>query len=182
MTNTAILGREQQLQVNAIARTYQERYDHAFEPWGARARSPVMGEDIREYRRDLAVQAKKLLPEDNQYRKNQYRRLDDSVMDVLEPQLLQVVHKAAYDPTTVPYDAPLREVKERDASGREHIKFIGQRSFIHDFTRPGRRVVSFAQPADNHGRALNEFGHSQPPARLVLYNGLAVGTTGRGEL
>jgi hypothetical protein len=175
-----ILDREQQLQVNAIARSYQERYDQAFEPWGARARSPVMGEDIRDFRRDLAVQAKKLLPEGHQYRKNQYRKLDDSVMDVLEPQLLQVVVKEAHNPLNVPL-GELRKIERHDQTGRvSEIHWIGQESFVKLMPnyRPGRKVVRLTQPSDNRGRALNEFGHATPSGRLVIHQGQVWGTTG----
>ena len=59
---------------------------------------------------------------------------------------------------SVPFDARLRRVEEVDANGLKVYKFVGKRSFVHDFTRAGRRVVSFrtdqgfvaaAEPYDN---------------------------------
>jgi hypothetical protein len=109
--------------MNASARIYQERYDNAFQSWGVRAKGPVLGEDIDTYRRDLAVQAKKLLPDDHKYRKVQYRRLDDAVLNNLEPQLLKAVTEAGRRNDSVPLDAPLREVHERGPNGEHVIKF-----------------------------------------------------------
>ena len=54
--------REQLLRAQASARVYQERYDKAFQPWGVQAPAPVLGEPIDDYRRTLAVKAKRLLP------------------------------------------------------------------------------------------------------------------------
>jgi hypothetical protein len=141
------LTREQILQMNASARVYQSRYHSAFEPWGVRARAPTLGEDINKYRRDLAVQAKHLLPEDHELRRVQYRRQDDSVLDNFEPQLLTAVKQHAHNNDTVPFDAPLRQVEDRDPNnGQKIIKFVGLRSFVHDFKAPVRRVLSFTTP------------------------------------
>jgi hypothetical protein len=40
------MTREQILQSHASARVYQARFDSAFEPWGMRAKAPVIGEDV----------------------------------------------------------------------------------------------------------------------------------------
>ena len=137
------MTREQILQMHASARVLQERYDSALEPWGVRARAPTLGEHIDNYRRDLAVQTKKLLPENHELRKPQYRSMPNDVFEVMEPQLLSAARSTAYRADTVPLDAPLRRVEERDANGMKTVKFIGQRSFIHDFKAPVRRVKSF---------------------------------------
>jgi hypothetical protein len=143
------MTREQILQQHASARVYQERYDSVLEPWGVRAPAPVLGEDIDTYRRNLAVQAKRLLPDGHELKKVQYRGLPSDAFNGLESQLLGAVRTIATDNTSVPYDAPLRRVEDVDANGLKIVKWVGQRSFIHDFTRPGRRVVSFLTP---HGR------------------------------
>jgi hypothetical protein len=109
------MTREQILQMHNASRVYQERYDSAFQPWGMRAPAPPLPtrpEDVDEYRRSLAVQAKKLLPDDHKYRNVQYRRLDDAVLNNLEPQLLKAVSEAGRRNDSVPLDAPLREVHE----------------------------------------------------------------------
>ena len=75
--------REQLLQMQASGRVYQERYDQAFQPWDQRAPSPVIGEDIADYRRKLAIQAKRLLPEGHELRAVQFRALADDVLNNL---------------------------------------------------------------------------------------------------
>ena len=71
------------------------------------------------------------------------------IFEVVEPQVFQACRDSALRNDTVPHDAPLRRVEEVDANGLKIVKFIGQRSFVHDFTRAGRRVTSFLTP---HGR------------------------------
>ena len=61
----ATLTRDQLLQVNAAARSYQAIYDEAFKSWGIRAQAPAYCDSVEavgEFRRNLAVQAKRLLP------------------------------------------------------------------------------------------------------------------------
>jgi hypothetical protein len=49
---------------------------------------------------------------------------------------------AAYRPDSVPAGETQQRVR-LDQNGQKIIEWIGQRSFIHDFTLPGRRVTSF---------------------------------------
>jgi hypothetical protein len=81
------MTREEVLQLHFAARVYQARYDSAFESWGMRAKNSVLGESVKDYRRTLAVQAKKLLPDDHQFRKVQYRSLKANAFEALEPSL-----------------------------------------------------------------------------------------------
>jgi hypothetical protein len=48
----------------------------------------------------------------------------------------------------VPHDVPLCRVDDIDQNGLKIVKFIGQRSFIHDFARPGRVVLGFRIPGE----------------------------------
>ena len=139
------------------ARVVQERYDNAFKSWGMSAPAPVVGESVDDYSRRLAVLAKKQLPADHDLKKVQFRALADDAFPVMEAQLLAAVNQSAYRPETVPVDAPLRRVEEKDANGLTSYRYVGQRSFIHDLTRAGRRVVSFLTSAgfvDASGRGL----------------------------
>jgi hypothetical protein len=79
--------RDQLLQMQAAGRVYQERYDRAFSPWGVKAQAPVLGESIDDYRRKLAVQAKRLLPDGHELKPVQFRALNDDVFNNFEPQL-----------------------------------------------------------------------------------------------
>ena len=89
------MTREQLLQAQASARVFQERADDALSPWDIRAPAPVLGQDVREYRRDLAVKLKRMLPEEHELRKVQYRRLDDATISIFEPQLYRAVQAEA---------------------------------------------------------------------------------------
>jgi hypothetical protein len=145
---TMDLTRDQALRMQASARVYQERYDSALQPWDLRAPAPVLGQPIEEYRWKLARLAKHQLPEDHELRKIQYRRLDTAIFDNFEPELLQAVQSAAYDPSSVPL-GQFRKVTEVASDGLKIVRWIGQESFVKDMGRPGRRVVSFQTP---HGR------------------------------
>ena len=90
------MTRDELLQVQASAA------DNALQPWDVRAPAPVLGQDIAKYRRDLAVKLKRLLPENHELRKVQYRRMDDATLSVFERQLYPAVHGAANDATSVP--------------------------------------------------------------------------------
>jgi hypothetical protein len=116
------MTREQLLQMHNSARIYQQRYDDAFSAWGARAKAPVLGENIDSYRRDLAVQGKRLLPEDHQLRAVQYRALNDNAFAALEPQLLKAVSEAARRNDSVP-DGTMREIVEQTPTGKV-IRFL----------------------------------------------------------
>jgi len=115
-----------------------------------------LGEDLARYRRDLAVKLKRELPEDHELRRVQYRRLDDATLSAFEPQLYAAVHKAAYDPSSVP-PGEFRRVFEVDQGGTKIVRWIGQESFVRQMGREGRRVVSFRTDqgfVDASGRAL----------------------------
>ena len=151
------MSREQYLQQQASARIYQERADSAFGPWGVRAAAPTLGEDVGAYRRKLAIQAKRLLPDGHQLRQVQVKRMPNDAFEVFEPQILRACRDSASRDDTVPFDAPLRRVPVRDANGHLEYRYYGQRSFVHDFTRAGRRVTGFRTDqgyVDGSGRPL----------------------------
>jgi hypothetical protein len=107
-----------------------------------RAKAPVIGEDVNDYRRDLAVQGKRLLPESHKLRAVQYRSLKADAYEVLEPQLLKAVAEYGNRNDSVPFDAPLREVHERGRNGEHTIRFLGQRHFVEQFKAAGLAGVS----------------------------------------
>jgi hypothetical protein len=147
------MSREQLMRAQASARVYQERADSALAPWNIRAPAPTLGQDVKEYRRDLAVRLKKLLPEAHELRRVQYRRLDDQTLGAFEPQLFNAVRNLAYDARSVP-KGEMRGVPEVDQGGTKSVKWIGDTSFVKDFTRPGRRVVSFMHRYNTSGVAF----------------------------
>ena len=107
-----------------------------------RAPERVIGEPIDDYRRKLAIKAKKLLPEDHEYRQVQFRQLRNDAFDIFEPQLLKDCKSAAYRADSVPLGR-MRRVEEVDQNGHKMVKWIGQQSFVRDMMIPGRRVLGF---------------------------------------
>jgi hypothetical protein len=136
------MNREQLLQAHASARVYQARYDEAFAPWGMRAPEPVVGEPVDDYRRKLAVKAKKLLPDGNELRPVQFRSLENDVLEVFEPRLIKECKESAYRADSVPLGT-MRRVEEIDSNGHKMVKWIGQQCFVRDMMIPGRRVLGF---------------------------------------
>jgi hypothetical protein len=81
------MTRDQLLQMQASARVYQGRADSVFQEWGFRAPAPSLGQDPEDYRRDLAVMAKKQLPDGHVLRKIKLWKLPRDVFETFEPQV-----------------------------------------------------------------------------------------------
>jgi hypothetical protein len=147
-----MMSREELLQQQASARIYQQIADSALESWGMRAKAPVLGQDIDDYRCDLAIQSKRILPENNKYAQIQYRRLmRDSRLgfDNVEKELYAEVAKLGHSNDSVP-EGQLRMVESRTDNGMTVRSFLGSRSFIHDLKAPVRRVVSITDHNTGH--------------------------------
>jgi hypothetical protein len=145
---------EREMRQRSIARSYQQRADSVFAEWGTRAKERVEGEDPEDYRRNLAVQAKKLLPYSDdkpapdlpsfrELRGLKLWSLDRNAFEATEPMIYRAAAVAYARDDTVPV-GELREVIKIDpVTGYKEIRFYGQRSFVADLMRPGRRVVKF---------------------------------------
>jgi hypothetical protein len=143
-TARQLTSREHLMQVQATARAYQARADTALDPWGIRAPSPVAGEPLDAYRRNLLILAKKQLPEDHELRRVTVRQLPSSALSPFEDQIYAACKDAAYRPDSVP-PGNLRRVEEVDANGLKIVKFVGQECFVKEFTRPVARFVFAAR-------------------------------------
>jgi hypothetical protein len=166
----ATLTRDQQLQLLGAMRHYQARYDDAYQSWGVRAEAPAYSdsiESVSDYRRNEAVRAKKLLPmSDNraapgdptfaELRRVKYWPMPDDAFEVMEKHLLRAVAAAGKRNDSVPY-GEMREIHERGENGEHIIKWLGQRSFVHDFKSIPRRVAYFrtdSGPVRTDGRPV----------------------------
>ena len=148
------MTRDDLLRMQASARIFQARADRVFEAWGFRAPQPTLGQDPEDYRRDLAVMAKKQLPHDHQLRKVKLWRVPRDVFETLEPQVYSACREAAKRPDSV---APgtMREVTRiNPQNGHKEIHFLGQESFVKEMGRPGRKVVSFMHRYNTSGIAF----------------------------
>ena len=151
------LTRDQTLQLLGAARHYQAQFDEAYKSWGVRAEAPVLNdsiESVNDYVRNECVRAKKLLPMNDvraapgeptfgELRRVKYWHLDNDAFAVMLPSLLKAVAVAGKRNDSISFDAPLREIHERDANGSHVIRFLGRRSFVHDMKAPTRRVLYF---------------------------------------
>jgi hypothetical protein len=155
------MTREQILQMQASARIYQKLYDDAYASWGMRASAPAYSDStdaISDYRRTEAVRAKKLLPMTEtraapgeptfaQLRRTKYWEMGDQTFDIMEAHLLKAVAVAGKRNDSVAWGDPLREIHERGENGEHVVRFLGQRSFVHDMKPPVRRVAYFRTPS-----------------------------------
>jgi hypothetical protein len=145
------ITRDQILQLEHVCRVYQARADDALQPWAVRAPPPVAvnsPEYVEKYRRELAYLAKKRLPENHELRNFQVKHIPLDALEVVEPQIYAACKKAAARNDSVPL-GEMRRVEEVDGNGMKIVKWIGQRSFVHDFTIPGRR----ARIWDDHSKS-----------------------------
>jgi len=148
------MTRDQLLHAQASARVFQARADSAFEPWGFRAPAPPLGQDPQDYRRDLAVMAKKQLPYGHELRKIKLWNLPRDVFETLEPQVYNACREAASRPDSVPPGEMREVVKINPQNGHKEIHFLGTTSFVRDMGRPGRKVVSFMHRYNTSGVAF----------------------------
>jgi hypothetical protein len=152
-----LMNREQLLQAQASARVYQARADAIFQEWGFRAPAPVIGQDPQDYRRDLAVMAKKQLPYNHELRKIKLWKLPRDVFEKLEPQVFNACRDAASRPDSVP-PGTMREItRTNPQNGHREVHFIGNESFVTDPSyghRPGRKVISFMHRFNTSGVAF----------------------------
>jgi hypothetical protein len=143
---------ERELRQRSIAEHYQQRADAAFLEWGTRAKQRVEGENVEDYRRSLAIQAKRMLPisDDkpspdsvatfNDLRNLQLRRMPLDVFERFEPQIYDACAKAVARNDTVPA-GETRMIRRTDPqTGATMTLFYGQRSFIEDFKAPAFRA------------------------------------------
>ena len=146
---------EKQARQRALATHYQQRADSVFAEWGTRAKQRVEGEDPEDYRRDLCVQAKKMLPYSDdrpspdststfrELRKLKLWSMSPEVFANFEPLIYDACAKAVARNDTVP-PGEMREIVRVDpVTGFKEVRFYGQESFVKAMNREGRRVKSF---------------------------------------
>jgi hypothetical protein len=148
------LTRDDLLRMQSAARVYQARADSVFEQWGFRAPAPAIGQDPEDYRRDLAVQAKRQLPYGHELRRVKLWGLSRAAFEALEPQVYDACRDAASRPDSVPAGTMREVTKINPQNGHKEIHFIGDTSFVKDMMRPGRRVVSFMHRYNTSGVAF----------------------------
>jgi hypothetical protein len=160
---------EREMRQRAIATGFQSKADAVFAEWGTRAPHRVEGQDPEDYRRALCVQAKKLLPYSDDrpspdhtatfrdLRKLKLWSMSPEVFAAFEPQVYQAATVAVARNDTVPLGEMREITRVNPENGYKEIRFYGQRSFVADLCRRGRRVTSFRTDlgyVDASGRPL----------------------------
>jgi hypothetical protein len=151
----ATLPQEQRMRLQSRAKSYQARADAVFAEWGFRAPQPTLDCNPEDFRRDLCVMAKRQLPYSDDrpspdstatfadLRRLKLWGLPADVFANYEPLIYDACAQAVARNDTVPA-GEMREVTRIDPkTGLKETRFYGQRSFVADLTRPGRRVVKF---------------------------------------
>ena len=130
---------------HAMADT-QSKYDSVFLALGDAqgAPRPLQQEDHMGYRRRLANRLKAHAP---RFKDIDILSINDAAtFDYMEEQVFKDAQEAALHPADLP-PATLREIKTRDATGREISTFVGDSAaFIGQFTGPARRMTRLGLP------------------------------------
>jgi hypothetical protein len=108
--------------------------------WGRKTRP---SKSLGDYRRRLARLAQRQLPGDHKLRGIRLKALDDDVFAPFEPQIYAACKEAGNRPDAAAPDEMRMVERINPGNGQKIIEFLGQRSFVHDFKAPVRRVVGF---------------------------------------
>jgi hypothetical protein len=136
------------IDVMAVQRECQRRADDALQPWGERAPAPVAGESVDAYRSRLLDIAQQRLPEGHEYRSVRLDQLGRNAFRNYET-LIYPEARAAGERLDSAAVGEEREITRIEPNGNKSITFLRRDSFVNDFVRRGRRVVSFWS---DHGR------------------------------
>jgi hypothetical protein len=146
---------ERELRRRSIATHYQVRADAVFAEWGTKAKARIEGQDPEGYRRDLCVQAKKLLPYSDDRPSPDYKAtfrdlrslklwsMSPEVFAGFEPQIYQAAAAAYARDDTVPLGEMRAVTKVDPVTGYKETRFYGREHFCKAMNREGRRVTSF---------------------------------------
>src|SRR5262245_33324742 len=101
------------------AREWQERADNALSSIGIRAPSPVVGQTVRHYCRELGRSIKRTcLPQNDPLYETQWRQLKGDALGVLLPQLFEKAVVQYRNPATVP-SGTYRMITRTDTNGQK---------------------------------------------------------------
>jgi hypothetical protein len=151
--------REARVEELHAIREHQARVDSILEPWGLRATPPLDGQSLYSYRCDQLERARLKLPPNHSHRRVDPYALDSATLGIMEKQIFPAVRDAARSPDSVP-PGQFRAVPEVDQSGIKSTRFVGPQSFIHQFTRPGQRLVRLI--ARNAASGVERVLHGPP--------------------
>ena len=137
----------------------QAKFDSVQQGFGKQAPAPLQGESLRMYRARMLNDLRKYHPEFKNAA--DFSQHDMSIMDAVEPQLLEAAHHEARRPSLdLPEDGSLRKVVRKDEAGRQTIEWYGKNTFIRQFSAPVRKATRF-RDAESIAleRAINSARH-----------------------
>jgi hypothetical protein len=141
------LTREQMLRQEAALRQIQARGDDALSTWNVRAPAPVSDATVEygeRYERKMLRTARDHLPTDHPlYITGIDKNMPMDVVRVWAPQIYAACKAAGASNDSAP-PGEMRMVTRVDPhTGFKENVWYGKESFVKEFTRPGRRVLSF---------------------------------------
>lgn len=127
---------------------HQHRYDNVFTKFGKRAPMALADNAPPDYRRKLYALAQTMLPSGHSLADLDPMELDGSAIVPFEKLLFEALEAEAEAPTgdNMPetLDDPRAKLERMDSdTGERRIEWRAKRSFIHDLSRPGRKVSMF---------------------------------------
>lgn len=122
---------------------WQARCDSIYAGLGRAAPQPGFDETINPYRRRVLADLARHSPDCKDI---PFGSLQKDVLDALEPQIFADAQREARNPTNVT-PGTIREIRQKDVSGRETITFHGDMDvWMRDFKSPKRYVRSVMRP------------------------------------
>jgi hypothetical protein len=133
---------------------FQAKIDSLLEPFGVRAPAPSSGQSARSYKIALLQMLQDQLPPYSttnidvgegrmanvgQLARFPLARVDDSVIDIMSPQIQAAAKAMAFDKASVP-EGEMKPRKRMAMNGADVTEWIGTRSFVKDLGRENRRA------------------------------------------
>jgi hypothetical protein len=134
--------------------SFQARADDALEAFSVRAPAPVAGESARDYAIRVLELAQAYIPPSNPLANISLSRCDDATLNVFRPQIFEAVEAAAWSTESVPEGEMAERVSVDPNTGAKQRHFIGERSFVRDFTAQNQRA-RIRDPSEFLGRGFH---------------------------
>jgi hypothetical protein len=144
-------ARRQRQRANAEARReIAARYDSAYQSFGTTVPEAADDEPVQRYRARLFDRLARRLPETNEWATVRADNLPSGIaFDNVEKLVLESAVSEGLRPSfdNLPPDgSEISRVRVDPNTNERSTNFYSRRSFIHDFSRPGQRVLRFLNP------------------------------------
>jgi len=127
----------------------QSRADHVALAFGERARPPMIGETPQAYRRAMATKFKS---HSTKWKDFDLAKADSGLLEIIEADVYKDAAAAASSPAALPANT-IRARERTSAGGHKITEFVGNTSFVRQFSRPSRRLIGMPGLEQRAGRA-----------------------------